>query len=370
MSKLNYFLIIVFVFLHSCTNSHKEEETHLRFDIDTIPVNINPKILGFYIKYSVFENESKILFAGYNYQLNQIDLLDLKNKTVYGIIPLFEEGTNAIGKLINLVLLSNSVLVETISNYYYLDYNGNILTSIKKSDIEFDGDRSLLNCGIVINNYTQLSYSLESKKIITQIFPLVLKTKPQFYTQPFVATIDLLNQKASVLDIQYPKLFLDNDNFYGDLDLPYFTIEGDSIIYSFACSSDIYIWKNQKTFENKVIGNLEDIQSEKISKQDYDDYIKRSRHTLRSTRFYNVVHDHNLNLFYRTYQIHIDDNVSFISDRETNLMIFNQNFNLIKIIELGKVQPFCFSTSLGLIFQPSAQSDEDIMSLICVKAQK
>ena len=159
----------------------------------------------------------------------------------------------------------------------------------------------------------------------------------EYFSKPFIAEFNLRSLLVSLIPVYYSSYF--KNSYIGYLSTPNVTFLNDMVYYCFSGESNIYSHKLETNYTSTYGGRSKYSKSmaEPISPK--SSFEKKLRHRLVSATFFNVIYDPYRDLFYRLHYGNIEYKVSekynsTFNDKNLHLMIFNNEFQLIKEIKL------------------------------------
>jgi hypothetical protein len=232
---------------------------------------------------------------------------------------------------------------------YFLNHSGTVLKKIKYDELVGMEGLSLAPLELTYGNYSKLSFS-DDNVLTLAVYKAVKLLSDDFYDQFYLLNIhfDGSNIANTLINCSFPSLF--EDNFYGDLDLPYVNRSNGKLLYNFPISSTLYQITNYDSSSPSVIelNNIENTDTPPLSKSFYNT-SQRVDYFCNSPMCFYPIFDPYKDLYY---MVRKNRTESLQKKHEENyLMIFNNEFEYLDSIKLSSdLTPIYDVTSEGLVF--------------------
>lgn len=353
--KLNYFSIIFFIY--SC-NTDKDTyivksliaEDHERYSVEIDSLTLlreETEVLSNYFTYTTHNVNNTDYLIAYNPVISTIDIFNMTKRTMFKRMKL-----PLLGGLF--VDLDKQDLDKTrsITDIYVLNLDSIFLNISNKKIIISD---TLLNVkqiidldSIKIKNHSKgrfISYSNNFRMFMNDSKLHLMQILPEDDWKiklPTIVSIEISAKKLNTLPIAYSDYMyhIKGEAGYLNMILTSEYQKEDVLTYNFAYESNIYQY-NARNSKIRIYGgklskgkNLID----PIKYKDDDDLKKWNKHFIENTQFFNIIYDKYRNIYYRfslsgtSYSVNGYFNSSI--DKPLILMVFNENFEVIKEIEL------------------------------------
>lgn len=289
--------------------------------------------------------------------LHRIDVFDLLTKKPVNHIQMEREGPNGIANLDVFTISSDSIIIQNEAYFLIMNHRGEILKKLSKDKLNNSIDQkdySLLPTTITLCNFEDIIYDKNHQELI---IPVSIPSSNSMDGKYCIVVIDIKKEEANLLPVIFPENV--TNKYYGKLGVAQILVKGDSIIYNFANSSNIYVYDrmiqqvNEYDVKSEYTHNLSaNIDKSADMKEVFDHY-------LHSLFFHNVQYDHYRNLYYRIHTDNSEDKSAF-NGKETYLTIINSKFEKVDEIQLPEnTYPIYNITKKGLLFVPMKGLHED-----------
>lgn len=190
----------------------------------------------------------------YNYFEERIELYSLENQDSIALIPIQQEGPEAVGNFSNFYLINNLIYVHSGSNFYVLNGDGEVVD--KSSWMRYSDDSSSLvkayRLWETVHNTNLSSYQPgDSFLYLNFLRADESMDSPGYYLDnpnPIVK-YNIRTHAFTPLPISYPKQIVDNIHTISNSGggRPHVDVHGDTVVYNFRYHDEIY-----QFVENKV----------------------------------------------------------------------------------------------------------------------
>ena len=361
--RIILFLTII-NFCYSCKLKSPEQSDTTKIYWDTIKIAIDENYYGIY---TMLSDVYKDKLYGYNHKLRTIDVFDLSNRKAIQNIPLEKEGPDGIPLVDGYSVCGNEIIINGRTQYIIIDTTGKVKKKIQKKDLNVENTYpgyTIENIKpLLINNFIKSYYNCNTQEIIAPVYPTDILNTETRYEGFCLLKINSNTNTTTLLPIPYPDIFK-KGKYYGNLDDIQFCWRGDSIIYNFPNSSDVYIFnqanKEIKRIEasSKYTSNISETLAFNSDRQQI------MSHYLHSLFFHKITYDKYRDLFYRIHVSKCETN-RFLEDRDMYLSIFNHKLEKIDEIKLPtSIYPIYNITEEGIMFQFLKEEDSDYFSYV------
>lgn len=347
-SQIIVAIIFISIFLN-CSIAHyietstiKSENHNIKYTSEyfTIPIETIDTVLYRHFNYTIFKGRECLFLKNDFY--NSFDLIDLENKTLVFRKELYDDlyfDTETYGEINSVYFYSpDSIFVlqtyriaiaDTNKIYFTKEINGRELNKNTKFTY-----RNL--------NHFPVFYDPSTKDILMQQFCSGCAIhKKEYYSTNVEVSFNLNNNEFTIFPLKYSKKYL--DGYYGFANHVYRTVAGENNIYSFPIDPNIYVFNRdqKKIFIYGGRSNSHTTDAQKLPLKNKDDSNIKFRHMASVPYYQEILSDPYRGLYYRffaKYQPEKNEDGTFNSwgDKELVLMVFNNNFELIKEIDLGQ----------------------------------
>lgn len=341
--RVKLFISIVLLFTQCKAKSNYVEfkTNHINANIDYTVTHKNIQLpdSANFDQFIAYQQDTNLTIVYFNYHSNTIDFINFNQNKFLKSIPLntsefpLEENIN-VGSIYS--KNQDSILLLTENYFVIIDSVGKI---IYKDAVNLDLQNNTYKKNIFENLSKSFSIYAYNNKIYfpQRSYQYSLRTK-EFYNTPVEAYIDLGTNATHELPLKYPALY--TDNFYGYLDFCYREAHDSLGILSFMADPNIYIYNYNKN-NYAIVGGKSSYQ-EKIKplKKEYKNNSNRLIEYYVTSPFYSkILWDKYRKLYYRFFYNglnikNIDGTYNCFADKDIILMIFDNNFNLLKEIKL------------------------------------
>ena len=306
-----YFALITYCFL-SCSEKSVNKVTSL-VEYDSISVSIDYPILPAYSKLSSFVGDKAVYAVGYNHHLHSLDFVNFSGGK-HHVVEFQREGADAILPPVAFCLIGDYIVWEDASGVVLLTLEGKV---IKRFSLGSDGEYLMKPLGVT--NAALVNLYKGNDHVFSPM------TSAEMNENVFIGkSLNLKNSALDFLPIKYPQEIVGMTNILGGLAFPNITDNGNRILYSFPCSSMVYVYdkKSEKMtsidMKTYTIVNQLDIEG-------FATMSPRKKFEAESTsaRFGETYYSVNLGKYYRVHygkKEHLFDKT-----RETYLMLFDEN---------------------------------------------
>jgi len=340
-SELNKFLnsfiigfisLMLLIFNLRCTDVKPIEE----INFDTLRISVNEQYLSEYNSIGILNREESNVLVGYNYTKHSLDYFDLSSKGVIKSVLLDSYGPNKIEPLGKIATNGSLIAsINPVSGVLILDYSCKLVENLSLNFFEneflkLNINKSLYPIGISFGNYDD--YFFNENMLLFPLYSDIKKTELNYENPLNYALYNLGNKNLKILNLDYPEYF--RNDFYGDLDQSYALLKGDSIIYCFANSANIYVHDLKSNNKSTIVVNsILGKEQSGISLFDYNDSHKRLDYFLNSSRYHSLKYDSTNNLFFRVFRDKPEKNRSLSA--QNYLLVLDEKLKLIKEVKLN-----------------------------------
>lgn len=310
MKNLNLFLWVACL-LFSCSEKPVNKVMSL-VEYDSVSVNIDYPILPAYTELSSVVKDGTVYAVGYNHHLHSLDFVNLSGGKHY-VVELQREGADAILPPVSFCLTGDCIVWEDASGIILLTMEGKV---IKRFSLGNEGVYLMKPFGVTNAALVNL-YKGDGHVFVPM-------TSVEMDENTFIGKA--LNLKDSTLDflpMKYPQEIVGIAKTLGGLAFPNITDNGNKILYSFPCSSMVYVYDKNSgemagvDMKTYTIANQLDV-------EEFNTMSPRKKFEAESTsaRFCEVYYSDNLGKYYR---VHYGKKERlFDKTRETYLVLFDK----------------------------------------------
>jgi hypothetical protein len=196
-------------------------------------------------------------------------------------------------------------------------------------------------------------------------------SKSEKYDSSIVSYFDFKTKTIKNPPVYSSLLLLDDSRFYGALAMKYWdlSIDGNKIVYGFKADPNIYTYDFNKN-EQKVHGGKSkyfDTIPDFLDYKEKEDIEKQRVHFLTQPWQSCILADKYRGLYYKIFSLSMNEKsnkgtYNELQDKQSVLMIFDENFKLISEIDLGTNYQtwFSFVLSDGLYIVKEKRFDDEI----------
>ena len=242
--------------------------------------------------------EGKNCMLAYNNLLHRIDIIDLDNKVPLKHIPLEKEGPDGINGISGFAYFDNTIILQANNGFYQVNMDGKIVSRCSMEHLlkAFPGFSTMIpDAQVYFNLYNDLSFDEANGNIAFVIYNLQKENGEYPKKAIIFSCVDW--EIKDVIDIHYPQNLKKEEKLamLGRVNvLPH----GDSLIYNFPASSDIYIY-------NRPNKSVETYSAEVSYTQPLYSYPKGTNE-LATGYYFPVRYDSRKNTFWRIQQRPVD----------------------------------------------------------------
>ncbi|HMO41368.1 MAG TPA: DUF4221 family protein, partial [Saprospiraceae bacterium] len=358
MHPIVFHLLLIFFTLSACTPQVNETRSfNISFsdEIKKIPLIRGGTIMVSYARIAPFK--SYLTYSYNNYTFNRIEVYDFQADTLLFVAPYEQEGPNGVPKG-NYHLTDNYITFTGSNEQVLLDFDSKI---IKKYPLMNTGNRKYSQADTpydeywlrLASNFRGISKNFDHQHerihlgIIRQDISSMDK---QFFNSPsIIAVIDFQTDTIQALPIHFPEGFERYQQFGSrfvpwELVIPFILAKGDSVIYNFMNSDDIYVYDMIK---KKITGAVK--ASSKYTASEVGDLpagVKNKFTHLyqKNPNFGHITYDPWRNYYYRIHYAPARSEEEELKDQLRYFMIMDQHFKVLAEIQL---EQDCSSTIYG-----------------------
>lgn len=376
-NTLNIIIFFCLVLLINCTSESnfellesQKKSTSIVEKIIQISIPADSVGMQYYRRISTYFNDSVYYFIGYHEIINALDLYNISERKFVKRIELAEKGPNSINS-INSIFIHNldSIFIEESSSLVIIDTIGKI-----RRRINLRGEEIFNNNKIPYGIFTStlnfsIKYSSKNNTVLLYYAPREFEYFSNKYLMTsFLGEISLANitPKITLLPLKYSSYYLKGKDIgFGSMFQPNVTIYKDLIVYNFPIESNIYTY-NLYTGDTHKFGAKSVFSNNLV--EPYSENQDRNTHLVKSTIFLKTIYDPYKKLFYRIHWGNCENKnnsmeLNTLSHKPLYLMVFDQDFNVLKEIKLedNKYLPFgYFLTDEGLFISSGHPNNEDV----------
>lgn len=295
-----------------------------------------------------FENEG--ILVGYSSANHILNIYNLTNNKISRQIKLDNEGPNGIGKVTQIILLSqNKLVIVSQTDIIFFDLNdAEVLNRLSIYDIfrtEWYPDQKVSFFGEEI--------------IMAKKQPTINKKHDQFNVNLF----SVVKGDGSYYHLPVKYLEIMRENFYPTMDLPYFSCVNDLIFYNFPYSSEVYSYdiKEENLTVHPGTFSGEPKRKPGIDPKHLNDINKAIAYNVNGYKFSPLLYDHFKDQYYRLHANYTPLENKNDFKRESSLTVFDKNLTVIYESKLD-FNPyslyFSFVTEKGLWLNIEGVEDE------------
>lgn len=254
---LVFVVVCIWTFV-SCNHSQANQQENIK-RIENYSIEVTDDHMQIYSgncrSISAFIEGGNCMLA-YNNLLHRIDIIDLDNKTPLKHISLEKEGPDGINGISGFAYFDNTIILQANNGFYRVNMDGKIVSRCSMEHLlkTFpDFSTMIPDAQIYFNLYNDLSFDETNGTIAFAIYNLQKENGEYPKKVIILSCIDW--EIKDVIDIRYPQNLKKEEKLamLGRVNvLPY----GDSLIYNFPASSDIYIYnrsnKSVETYSAEV----------------------------------------------------------------------------------------------------------------------
>lgn len=242
-----HFCWLITLILHSCMDDKPEalsvmpdKTNDVELHMDTLQIETPGTTREFPYRFPSFDYSNQV-FAGLDERTNSINVYDSGPFTISKSIRLHDTGPHAIQvNMVGSVWYHNSdsifVLQHIPNRLVIVNSNSEIIWQKDLKEL-FEADKHLKGL---------MAYALFEKVTMyyrkgKAYFGLRQNQASQDFSNPMIGYYDFEKDKIFTLDIHYPEFYTSNEDV-GSYHFPYITWYGDSILFVFPYSPEIFIY--------------------------------------------------------------------------------------------------------------------------------
>ncbi|MBR6621436.1 MAG: DUF4221 family protein [Bacteroides sp.] len=244
---LSAVITCIWIFV-SCSHSQSERLENIKC-IENYSIEVTGDHMQIYggdcRSISAFVEERNCMLA-YNHMLHRIDIIDLDNKKPFKHIPLKKEGPDGVNGISGLALFNNTVILQANNVFCQINMDGQVLSrcTIEQLLKPFPGFSTMVpDAQMYLNLYNSLSFDEVNGTIAFVIYSHQKEDSEYPKKAIMLSCIDW--KIKDVIDIHYPQNLKEEEKL-GMLGRVNVLPHGDSLIYNFPASSDIYIYNRKR----------------------------------------------------------------------------------------------------------------------------
>ncbi len=358
--------VISLILTINCTSRGNFELLESKFNsnvtlnLERFQINIPTDSIGmhYYRRISTYYDGTVWYYIGFHKILNSLDLYNISDKKFVKRIMLDERGPNSITALKSIFIHNlDSIFINDANSLVVIDTAGIIKRKINSPEKELFKNNKL-PFGIITSTLNfNITFLNKRKTVLFYFAPREFKYfSSKYIMTPFLGEISLNNSnpRISLLPVKYSNYYLSGENIgFGTEFQPNISVYKDLLIYNFPIESNIYTY-NFCTGDIRKFGAKSSF-SENLG-EPFQGEQDESMHLLKNVIFLKTIYDPYKNLFYRLHWGNCEimkNSTEFnaLFDKPLYLMVFDQDFNLLKEVELEnyKYLPYgYFVTEEGL----------------------
>lgn len=378
------FLSFIMILFTCTVHSDEEQNSQITWTREEVIIPFGEELLDpMFASPSVFSRDKEEFLYGFDVQQNRSQVFNLSKRCFSYFITWEKEGPEAIETGPSFLIGENkdTIVFSGSRDIYLINHQGKKLSQyghpypghsrdrlsakpIQNLDDQKDG---LYPTGSSLyNSFNHLTYQWLPQRYVAP-------DKPEYYDAPVFASVDLHQGKVvEYLPIIYPQEFKMKDFAYDAFSLqPSLLCAQDSLIYTFPCSSDIYIYDldTKKSTVVKADSHFTPNRAQKIPLSKYGDYANYDKIFDFYLTFLSVHYDPYRKLYYRTHEIEKPTSSTGGNNQQTTrevyLMVFDSDFKVLAEIALGdQLISDPFVSREGLFFRLLYPPDEDHLYMV------
>lgn len=338
--------------------------------IDSISIDIGDYGLFYYPLNTTAEIQGARFYFGWNHTTFSLDIVNLDQSEYSKSIKYEINGPNGLGDVKGIAVVNlDSIFFMSSQHLLLVNSNSNVVSKWGINDKnEFEGFNSLEH-NLTTEEGFNIFFDKQTNKLYTRLhFPRYAWCDPSlgYYSENFVAELDLDSLTFQELDISYPKEF--RELSYGLRDVPSVTFDPSGFInYTFSVSSNVYQY-SLKTGKKSSYGGASNFTSnlaESLPIEDCPDTPLSMKHNLLNVKFMQLFQDPYRELYYRFHwgdvsEQRADGRFSAYNDKPLFLTVFDYRLNKLSEIQVDRKQgaAWCFVDKEGLhILKPRGREN-------------
>lgn len=245
------FRFFIIILITGCTNDQKiksriNDSSNLIYQVDSIPLNYKGLNLYEGANNTILLTNNETYFLGYNPHSREIDIFSINKLKLIKSVPIPHQGPNSFYGVNYIQIFDNKIYIEDGPYLHVIDLSNQQFTRIEINDrIEYLGRSYFLTTSRFVANF-DVFFTIDTIKGILYfpLFPALRKVSAEYWNGKILARALLPELKIEPLDLEFPDLFKQGRD-YGEFDRPMTLIKGDSLIYSFCCDPEIYVYNTE-----------------------------------------------------------------------------------------------------------------------------
>ncbi|MGB3616595.1 MAG: DUF4221 family protein [Catalinimonas sp.] len=356
---LSRFLSAVLFLMSSCDTRGDKDHPNVKLDIndfEVVDIPITTHELNWYTASHVQVDTG--LFWGYNHTRHACDIFDIDLKRHVKSIKLDHDGPQKIAPVGELVAYEEGVILQTMAHLIFLSKGDSI--SRKLSYVKILGTDtskySPRHQRVTIGSSERVSYYTKETSVIIPLFPTDIEpsASEKYYKSLRLARVNVQSGATTFYNVPYPEE-LTAGEYFGSLDYPQLSTKGDSLIYNFPYTSEIFCYNTSTAvLTTYTVASRNIPENYPVDISTFKDPMKRLEHRHASAQYAYVLYDPHRNLFYRSHKGETEFG-KFSDFSSRYLTIMDENFNPLVEAKLPEIiSPMFAIAPQGLIFQYKA----------------
>lgn len=357
-------LLMVTFFGHSCDRANRLSLDDKMVEADTILISLPPHVSSMLIRPYVFRYGASEHLCMYDFQNHALIFFNLNEVRYHGKIKLEEHGPDFVESVGAVAYLDDRTFLLAGMNYLSrIDEEGTVIKRmvINSHNSDFEG----LDFGTIelsYNQYAGLQYNTERNSVLMEVSSRSQRLKAHKFHGKRIAELYFEEGRGELLDVVIPDDYSSVEGYLGDLSRVGFLRWGDTLIYNFPMSSEVFIKiKDTRAIREEVVSAQVSAMAKPMNVADAVSSSARIDYQYTSLFYFPVARDSIRNLFYRVARRSVDS-----PGQKTDyfLSFIDANWNrLLEIKFPENYYVFPIVSGQGLMF-PAFNKHDDKLELI------